>query len=90
VSLTYRQLNPDLTASSPDPWLNHANAWEIPRHDVTIDIRFYGNAERIGNTGRAIWSGGQEVVAVAYDVPIPGYATKNTNSESYPLRLERV
>ena len=29
---------------------------------------------------KAIWSGGQEVLAVAYDVMIPGYATKNTNS----------
>jgi starch phosphorylase len=28
--------------------------------------------------GRGIWSGGQEVLAVAYDVPIPGYDTKNT------------
>ena len=29
-------------------------------------------------SGRAVWSGGQEVLAVAFDVPIPGYATKNT------------
>ncbi|KAB5590162.1 Starch phosphorylase [Ceratobasidium theobromae] len=65
---------------APDPWLNHANPWEIARFDVTVDVRFYGQAERIGNTRRALWSGGQEVVAVAYDVPIPGYATKNTNN----------
>ncbi|KAF8601979.1 glycosyltransferase family 35 protein [Ceratobasidium sp. AG-I] len=65
---------------APDPWLNHANAWEIARPDVAVDVRFYGQAERIGNTGRAVWSGGQEVVAVAHDVPIPGYATKNTNN----------
>ncbi|KDN36371.1 hypothetical protein RSAG8_10879, partial [Rhizoctonia solani AG-8 WAC10335] len=65
---------------APDPWLNHANPWEVARHDVTHDIRFYGTAERIPKSRRAIWSGGQEVVAVAYDVPIPGYATKNTNN----------
>ena len=39
---------------------------------------------------KAIWSGGQEVLAVAYDVMIPGYATKNTNNlrlwESKPKR----
>ncbi|KAH7089314.1 carbohydrate phosphorylase-domain-containing protein, partial [Auriculariales sp. MPI-PUGE-AT-0066] len=64
---------------APDPWLEHANAWELPRLDVTYEIRFYGHAERIGNN-RAVWSGGQEVVAVAYDVPIPGYETRNTNN----------
>ncbi len=65
-------LNPPL---SPDPWLDHQNPWEIPRLDVTVDVRFGGHAEKLEN-GRGIWSGGQEVLAVAYDVPIPG---KNCN-----------
>lgn len=56
---------------SPDPWLDHANPWEIPRLDVTVDVRFGGHAEKLEG-GRGIWSGGQEVLAVAYDVPIPG------------------
>ncbi|KZV93629.1 glycogen phosphorylase [Exidia glandulosa HHB12029] len=64
---------------APDPWLENANAWELPRFDVTYDVRFFGHAERIGNN-RAVWSGGQEVMAVAYDVPIPGYETRNTNN----------
>lgn len=81
---------------APDPWLNPGlYPWEIPRLDVTVDVRFYGQADRTGN-GKAIWvwrcffcepmslntlqSGGQEVVAVAHDVPVPGYATKTTNS----------
>ncbi|KAG8992022.1 Non-essential glycogen phosphorylase [Tulasnella sp. 427] len=64
---------------APDPWLNHANPWEVHRPDVSYPVRFYGHAERIGNS-KAIWSGGQEVVAVAYDVPIPGSFTRNTNN----------
>ena len=44
---------------------------------MTVEVRFGGYAERMEN-GRGIWSGGQEVLAVAYDVPIPGYDTKNT------------
>ncbi|GJJ13879.1 hypothetical protein Clacol_008136 [Clathrus columnatus] len=64
---------------APDPWLSAGyNPWEMPRPDVTYDVRFYGQAERTAN-GRAIWSGGQEVVAVAHDVPIPGHGTKTTN-----------
>ena len=56
---------------------------------MTYDVRFYGHAERLEG-GRAVWSGGQEVLAVAYDTMVPGYATKNTNNlrlwESKPKR----
>ncbi|KAF8494939.1 glycosyltransferase family 35 protein [Russula emetica] len=76
---------------APDPWLDHQNPWELPRLDVTYEVRFYGSAQRWGEgTGRATWSGGQEVLAVAYDVMIPGYGTKSTNNlrlwESKPKR----
>ena len=27
--------------------------------------------------GRYTWEGGEKIIAVAYDVPIPGYDTKN-------------
>lgn len=30
----------------PDPWLESANPWEIPRLDTAIEIRFYGEATR--------------------------------------------
>jgi starch phosphorylase len=54
-------------------------------------VRFYGNAERLEDgTGKASWTGGQEVLAVAYDVMVPGYGTKSTNNlrlwESKPKR----
>ena len=52
-------------------------------------MRFYGHAERLDGM-KALWSGGQEVLAVAYDTMIPGYDTKNTNNlrlwESKPKR----
>jgi len=54
---------------------------KLPRIDVTYQVRFYGNADRMADdSGRAIWQGGQEVLAVAYDVMIPGYGTKTTNN----------
>ncbi|OJA18431.1 hypothetical protein AZE42_10489, partial [Rhizopogon vesiculosus] len=76
---------------APDPWLEHSNPWELPRIDVTYEVRFHGYAERLNDgSGRAIWEGGQEVLAVAYDVPIPGLNTRNTNNlrlwESKPKR----
>ena len=76
---------------APDPWLENQNPWELPRLDVQYDVRFYGSADRLNDgTPRAIWSGGQEVIAQAYDVMIPGCFTKSTNNlrlwESKPKR----
>ncbi|KAF5343898.1 hypothetical protein D9758_012112 [Tetrapyrgos nigripes] len=64
---------------------------QLPRLDVTYEVRFYGNADRLpDDSGRALWHGGQEVLAVAYDVMIPGCYTRNTNNlrlwESKPKR----
>ncbi|KAM7214333.1 family 35 putative glycosyltransferase [Rhypophila decipiens] len=66
----------------PDYWLDF-NPWEFPRHDVTVDIQFYGHVEKTTDKdGRTIshWEGGETVKAIAYDVPIPGYATPSTNN----------
>ncbi|KAJ4403740.1 Non-essential glycogen phosphorylase [Neurospora sp. IMI 360204] len=66
----------------PDYWLDF-NPWEFPRHDVTVDIQFYGHVtKRTDDNGKTIatWDGGEIVKAVAYDVPIPGYATPSTNN----------
>lgn len=51
---------------TPDPWLETQNAWALPRLDVTVPVRFYGETSRVeGRKGKAVWSGGQEVLAVA-------------------------
>ncbi|KAH7922471.1 glycosyltransferase family 35 protein [Leucogyrophana mollusca] len=66
---------------APDPWLEHSNPWELPRLDVNYEIRFYGYSDRLHDgSGRAVWQGGQEVLAIAYDVMIPGCDTRNTNN----------
>ena len=66
----------------PDYWLDF-NPWEFSRHDITVDIQFYGHVRKYqGEGGRnvAVWEGGEIVNAVAYDVPIPGYDTATTNN----------
>lgn len=66
----------------PDYWLDF-NPWEFPRHDVTVDVQFFGSVKKVTNEeGKsvAVWEGGEIVVAVAYDVPIPGYDTPTTNN----------
>ncbi|CAN7045065.1 unnamed protein product [Brassica rapa subsp. trilocularis] len=60
-----------------EDWLELSNPWEIVRNDVSYPVKFYGKVV-FGSDGRKRWIGGEDVVAVAYDVPIPGYKTKTT------------
>lgn len=70
---------------TPDYWLNFGNAWEIERNEVQIPITFYGYVERDGGKDSTTlapsqWIGGERVIAVAYDFPVPGYKTNNVNN----------
>ncbi|KAL8144457.1 hypothetical protein V2J09_017489 [Rumex salicifolius] len=58
-------------------WLEMGNPWEIVRNDVSYPIKFYGKVQE-GSDGKTHWIGGEDIKAVAYDVPIPGYKTKTT------------
>ena len=53
------------------------NPWEIVRNDVSYPVKFYGKAVE-GSDGKRHWIGGEDIIAIAYDVPIPGYKTKTT------------
>lgn len=66
----------------PDYWLKHGNPWEIERPDVTYPVRFGGHARKYNDNGveRAEWQGGELVIAQAFDTPVPGYNTYNTNN----------
>jgi len=66
----------------PDYWLDF-NPWEFPRHDVTVDIQFYGSVRKqTDDSGKtvSVWENGEIVTANAFDVPIPGYGTPTTNN----------
>ena len=70
---------------APDYWLTFGNPWEIERVDIVYPVRFYGSVvKEAGGVSR--WTGGETVMAIAYDNPIPGYDTYNTIS----LRLFRA
>ncbi|KAK6129189.1 hypothetical protein DH2020_037068 [Rehmannia glutinosa] len=58
-------------------WLEIGNPWEIVRNDVSYPVKFYGKVVA-DSDGKSRWIGGEDIVAVAYDVPIPGYKTKTT------------
>lgn len=60
----------------PDYWLApEGNPWEIHRPDTRFKIGFYGS---VGGDG--VWHPSEQVIAEAYDVPIPGYRTSTTSN----------
>jgi len=67
----------------PDLWLRNGNPWEIYRPEHTYRIRFNGRVspER-DSAGRPVykWVDTDEVLAVAYDTPVPGYHNNTVNN----------
>jgi starch phosphorylase len=60
----------------PDFWLVAGNPWELERMDVCYPVKFYGRVEESAS-GDKTWVETEEVVAMAYDTPIPGHDTFN-------------
>jgi len=68
---------------SPDHWLRDGNPWEIESPENTCRIHYFGNTEYyVDETGqqRAHWVNTYDVLAVPYDVPIPGYRNDTVNT----------
>jgi len=66
---------------SPDNWLRYGNPWEIPRPDVLFPVRFFGQTRpHPSGGGRVEWVDTQDVYAMAFDTPIPGYRNDVVNT----------
>lgn len=67
---------------NPDNWLRYGNVWEFQRPESTYVIKFYGDVLRYSadqGEGQR-WVDAEHVVAIAYDVPVPGYGTDTVNT----------
>jgi starch phosphorylase len=68
---------------SPDSWLRYGNPWEFPRPENLYLIKFYGRVRTITEGGgrfRKEWVDAEEVMAMAYDYPVPGYQNGVVNT----------
>ncbi|MHB9132938.1 MAG: glycogen/starch/alpha-glucan phosphorylase [Armatimonadota bacterium] len=68
---------------TPDHWLALPNPWEVARPEHVFKVRFGGRVEHQterDGTVRAYWRDADEVLAQAYDTPIPGYQASNVNT----------
>ena len=68
---------------TPDAWLRYGNPWEIARHNDYFRVRFYGRVHQKFNAeGRLCteWLDTNDVLAVPYDTPVPGYQNRTVNT----------
>ncbi len=67
---------------APDNWLRYGNPWEFPRPELLYPVRFAGRVDN--SSGRkkigTDWIGGEEVMAMAYDYPVPGFKNETVNT----------
>lgn len=67
----------------PDNWLRYPHPWEIARPEIRHRIQFGGRTETyrdgVGKRRRR-WVDSDDVLALAYDVPIPGYGGQTVNN----------
>jgi starch phosphorylase len=67
----------------PDNWLRYGNPWEIPRPQTMYPVQFYGRViQYTDRRGRIVseWLDAVEVMAMAFDTPVPGYRTDTVNT----------
>lgn len=64
-----------------DNWLSYGNPWEILRRKLIYRVKFYGKVLSHQNDSLKFdWVDTQDVLAVAYDIPIPGYEKNTVNN----------
>jgi starch phosphorylase len=67
----------------PDNWLRYGNPWEFPRPEVLFPVKFHGRvvqySDEQGKTHHH-WIETDDVMAMAYDTPVPGYGLNTVNN----------
>ncbi len=67
----------------PDHWLRNGNPWELERHEFTQRVHFRWRTEFYRDAQgvmRVRWVDTQDVLAVPFDVPVPGYRNGTVNT----------
>lgn len=66
-----------------DNWLTGGNPWDILRRKLQYRVHFYGRVETKVNPDGTFsfeWVNTEDVLAIAYDVPVPGYRNQTVNN----------
>jgi starch phosphorylase len=67
----------------PDNWLRYGNPWEFPRPELLYPVKFHGRVVEYKHEDgflRHHWVETDDVMAMAYDTPVPGFGGKTVNN----------
>jgi starch phosphorylase len=79
----FQKIQNGYQTETPDPWLRYGNPWETQRPEDLYLVKFYGHLnEYIDSEGKyhCYWDDADSVMAMAYDIPIPGYKNNTVNN----------
>ena len=66
-----------------DNWLRDGNPWDLLRRSLTYKVQFYGKTETYDKGNNELgfkWVDTENVYALAFDVPVPGYKNQTVNN----------
>jgi len=66
-----------------DHWLLNGNPWELERPEYIQRVKFGGHTEHHSNKEGKLnvyWDGSRDVLAIPYDIPIPGFKNGTVNT----------
>jgi len=78
----YQRFQNGFQVEHPDSWLRYGNPWEFPRPELLYPVYFGGEVIEYGEQGHKgyDWRNKEDVMAMAYDIPMQGYATTTVNN----------
>ncbi len=79
----YQRIENGWQVESPDNWLRYGNPWEFPRQEVLYPVKFYGRVVEYADEKGVVryhWVDTEDLMAMAYDTPIPGYGVETVNN----------
>ncbi len=79
----YQRIENGYQVEHPDNWLRYGNPWEFARPEVLFPIKFGGRVVQYQDEHGTLlnhWVDTEDIMAMAYDMPIPGYNTNTVNN----------
>ena len=79
----FQKIENGYQVESPDHWLRYGNPWEIARPEFLYPVHFGGRVVQYLDDNKQLhneWIDTEEIMAMAYDTPVPGYQTETVNT----------
>ncbi|KMP11264.1 maltodextrin phosphorylase [Candidatus Nitromaritima sp. SCGC AAA799-C22] len=79
----YQKIIDGYQVETSDNWLRFGNPWEIPRPRSLFPVKFNGHVTSGTNSQGELfyhWEDTHDVMAMAHDIPIPGYKNNTVNN----------